>query len=79
MAFNNYSKMDGVATGRRPLFNGTHYSSWKNRMRIYIESMEFDLCTIVEEVSTKPTIITECITSEKPSLNGVLMKRISIL
>ncbi|KAI8555110.1 hypothetical protein RHMOL_Rhmol05G0148700 [Rhododendron molle] len=35
-------------------------------MRIFIESMEFDLWTIVEEGYTKPTITTEGITYEKP-------------
>lgn len=66
MATNNTSQMEGAGTGRPPLFNGTHYSYWKNRMRIFIESMEFDLWTIVEEGYTKPTITTEGITTEKP-------------
>ncbi|KAI5666874.1 hypothetical protein M9H77_16727 [Catharanthus roseus] len=61
----NYSSLpyvEGSSTNRPPLFNGTNYTFWKSRIKIYICSINFDLWSIVEK---GPYI---------PKINGVAKK-----
>ncbi|VFQ70056.1 unnamed protein product [Cuscuta campestris] len=47
---------EGQSTSRPPLFDGTNYSYWKERMRIYIRSTNFQLWLVIkngEEVPMK--------------------------
>ncbi|KAL4340873.1 hypothetical protein GQ457_08G034850 [Hibiscus cannabinus] len=32
-----------------PYFNGVHYSHWKNRMMIFLQSVDYKLCDIIED------------------------------
>ncbi|VFQ96793.1 unnamed protein product [Cuscuta campestris] len=47
---------EGQSTSRPPLFDGTNYSYWKERMRIYIRSTNFQLWLVIkngEEIPVK--------------------------
>ncbi|VFQ72004.1 unnamed protein product [Cuscuta campestris] len=47
---------EGQSTSRLPLFDGTNYSYWKERMRIYIRSTNFQLWLVIkngEEIPMK--------------------------
>ncbi|VFQ70404.1 unnamed protein product [Cuscuta campestris] len=47
---------EGKSTTRPPLFDGTNYTYWKERMRIYIRSTNFQLKLVIkngEEVPMK--------------------------
>ncbi|KAI5654981.1 hypothetical protein M9H77_32168 [Catharanthus roseus] len=55
--------VEGSSTNRPPLFNGTNYTFWKSRIKIYICSINFDLWSIVEK---GPYI---------PKINGVAKKK----
>ncbi|VFQ95950.1 unnamed protein product [Cuscuta campestris] len=47
---------EGQSTSRPPLFDGTNYSYWKERMRIYIRSTTFQLWLVIkngEEIPMK--------------------------
>ncbi|VFQ87964.1 unnamed protein product [Cuscuta campestris] len=39
---------EGQSTSRLPLFDGTNYSYWKERMRIYIRSTNFQLWLVIK-------------------------------
>ena len=39
--------LEGQSSNRPPYFNGSNYSYWKARMRIYIQSVDFELWRIV--------------------------------
>ncbi|VFQ78799.1 unnamed protein product [Cuscuta campestris] len=39
---------EGQSTSRPPLFDGTNYSYWKERMRIYIHSTNFQLWLVIK-------------------------------
>lgn len=47
--------MEGHSTVRPPLFDGTNYSYWKNRMRIWVRSQDRRIWKIVEEGDFVPT------------------------
>ena len=46
---------EGHSTQRPPLFDGSNYNYWKCRMKIYLQSIGFDLWNIVESDYNKPT------------------------
>ncbi|KAI5671855.1 hypothetical protein M9H77_12219 [Catharanthus roseus] len=48
-SISNLPYVEGSSTNRPPLFNGTNYTFWKSRIRIYICSINFDLWSIVEK------------------------------
>jgi len=33
---------EGHSSNRSPLFNGNRYTSWKNRMKIYIQALDYE-------------------------------------
>ncbi|KAI5682331.1 hypothetical protein M9H77_03559 [Catharanthus roseus] len=45
----NLPYVEGSSKNRPPLFNGTNYTFWKLRIKIYIFSINFDLWSIVEK------------------------------
>ncbi|VFQ79623.1 unnamed protein product [Cuscuta campestris] len=45
---------EGHSTVRPPLFDGTNYTYWKERMRIYIRSINFQLWLIIKNGETMP-------------------------
>ena len=42
-----YTLTEGQSTNRPPFFNGVNYSYWKERMRIFIQSTDYDLWKII--------------------------------
>ena len=47
---------EGHSITRPPLFNGSDYTYWKTRMRIFLISMDFKLWTIVENGFQKSSL-----------------------
>ena len=47
---------EGHSITRPPLFNGSDYTYWKTRMRIFLISMDFELWTIVENEFQKSSL-----------------------
>ncbi|VFQ64924.1 unnamed protein product [Cuscuta campestris] len=45
---------EGQSTSRPPLFDGTNYTYWKERMRIYIRSTNFQLWLAIKNGKEKP-------------------------
>ncbi|VFQ96811.1 unnamed protein product [Cuscuta campestris] len=45
---------EGQSTSRPPLFNGTNYTYWKERMRIYIRSTNFQLWLVIKNGEEMP-------------------------
>ena len=62
-----YSGMqEGHSIARPPLFNGSDYTYWKTRMRIFLISMDFELWSIVENGFQKSSLpMSEWNESEK--------------
>ncbi|KAI5682604.1 hypothetical protein M9H77_03832 [Catharanthus roseus] len=50
----NQPYIERSSTNIPPLFNGTNYTFWKSRIRIYICSINFELWSIVEKGSFVP-------------------------
>ena len=40
---------EGNSTTRPPLFNGNNYGYWKARMTIFLQSMDYELCDVIEK------------------------------
>ncbi|VFQ78083.1 unnamed protein product [Cuscuta campestris] len=49
----------GQSTTRPPLFNGTNYAYWKERMRIFIQSNDYDSWLVIKHGETVPTKIVD--------------------
>ena len=47
---------EGHSITRLPMFNGSDYTYWKTRMRIFLISMDFELWTIVENEFQKSSL-----------------------
>ncbi|VFQ89818.1 unnamed protein product [Cuscuta campestris] len=45
---------EGQSTSRPPLFDGTNYTYWKERMRIYIRSTKFQLWLVIKNGEETP-------------------------
>ncbi|VFQ86089.1 unnamed protein product, partial [Cuscuta campestris] len=45
---------EGQSTSRPPLFDGTNYTYWKERMRIYIRSTNFQLWLVIKNGEVTP-------------------------
>ena len=45
---------EGQSTVRPPLFNGTNFSYWKNRMQIFLEGENMDMWDVIEEGAPIP-------------------------
>ena len=45
---------EGHSTSRPPLFDGTNYDYWKNRMMIFLQAIDDDMWEIIEEGATIP-------------------------
>ncbi|MCQ7416375.1 hypothetical protein NP118_23500, partial [Salmonella enterica] len=57
---------DSQSITKPPFFNGTNYSYWKNRMRFFLLSIDYDLWDIVEEGFKIPTKDVDGVSSIKP-------------
>ncbi|KAI5649328.1 hypothetical protein M9H77_35333 [Catharanthus roseus] len=77
--------VEGSSTNRPPLFDGSNYTFWKSRIKIYICSINFNLWSIVEKgpyVPIKDGIIKEIedydeLDSRKMTLNFQAMNILS--
>ena len=54
MAFDD--NQEGHSITRPPMFNGMNYTYWKNRMRIFLISMDFELWNIMENSFQKSSL-----------------------
>ncbi|VFQ77300.1 unnamed protein product [Cuscuta campestris] len=50
---------EGQSTTRPPLFDGTNYAYWKERMRIFIQSNDYDSWLVIKHGETVPTKIVD--------------------
>ena len=50
---------EGESTNKSPNFNGTNYNYWKNKIRIYIQSVDYELWRIIVSCPKPPTIKVE--------------------
>ncbi|VFQ81461.1 unnamed protein product [Cuscuta campestris] len=50
---------EGQSTTRPPLFDGTNYAYWKERMRIFIQSNDYDSWMVIKHGETVPTKIVD--------------------
>ena len=67
---NNSQFKEGHSTQRPPLFDGSNYNYWKCRMRIYLQSIGYELWNIMEKEIVKPTThFDECTLVEKTKAN----------
>ena len=57
-SFNNNNTSEGNSTARPPLFSGTNYSYWKNKMRIWIRSQDVRIWKVIENGNHIPTKTT---------------------
>ncbi|VFQ64297.1 unnamed protein product, partial [Cuscuta campestris] len=57
---------EGQSTTRSSLFDGTNYAYWKERMRIFIQSNDYDSWLVIKHGETVPTKI----------VNGVLFPKL---
>ena len=61
---------EGHSTQRPPLFDGSNYNYWKCRMKIYLQSLNYELWNIVEAPYTKPiTNYTDWSDDQKKNAN----------
>jgi hypothetical protein len=61
---------EGQSIQRPPLFDGSNYTYWKCRMRIFLQSLNYELWNIVETPYQKPTTsYTEWTLDERTSAN----------
>jgi hypothetical protein len=49
---------EGTSTNKPPLFDGTHFSFWKVRMRTHIMALGADVWDVVETRYTKLLVLT---------------------
>ncbi|MED6189835.1 hypothetical protein PIB30_099895 [Stylosanthes scabra] len=52
-SFNNNNNNEGLSTTRPPLFNGTNYSYWKNKMRIWIRAQDIRIWKVLRSLTSK--------------------------
>lgn len=57
---------EGQSTNRPPLFNGTNYTYWKARMKIFIQAFDYDLWGIIINGPHTPTVRIDNIDIAKP-------------
>ena len=67
------SLSEGQSTNRPPIFNGTNYNYWNNRMRIYIQSVDYELWRIIVRGPRTPTTKVENKDSLNLNPNGMRM------
>ena len=57
--------VEGQSTNRPPLFNGSNYTYWKARMRIFIQALDYDLWSVIINGPHTPTVIINGIPTPK--------------
>ena len=59
------SLAEGQSTNRPPLFNGSNYTYWKARMKIFIQILDYDMWSIIVNRPHTPTKIIDGVESIK--------------
>ena len=59
------SLAEGQSTKRSSLFNGSNYTYWKARMKIFIQALDYDMWSIIVNGPHTPTKIIEGVESTK--------------
>ena len=73
------SKFKGHSTQRPPLFDGYNYNYWKCRMKIYLQSLNYELWNIVEAAYTKLTTNYSAWSDDKKKNANLDAKEINVL
>ena len=60
------SLAEGQSTNRPSLFNGSNYTYWKARMKIFIQALDYDMWSIIVNEPHTPTKIIGGVESIKP-------------
>ena len=56
---------EGQSSTRPPLFNGTNYTYWKTRIRIYIQSIDYNIWKTIVKGPHVPTIMVNGVATPK--------------
>lgn len=59
MVTNNALFLEGQSIVRPPMLNGVSFDSWRDRMKIFLQSRDIKFWYIVNEVPYKATIVDE--------------------
>ncbi|KAL3519121.1 hypothetical protein ACH5RR_021710 [Cinchona calisaya] len=59
MATNNALFFEGQSVTRPPMFNGINFISWRDRMKIFLQSIDIDLWYVVNEGPFEASIIDD--------------------
>ena len=70
---------EGHSTTKPPLFDGTGYKFWKQRMRIFLCSIDFELWEIVENSYTMPQSSRDQWSNEEKKLYTLNSKAMNAL
>ena len=62
--------MEGHSTNRPPLFDGTNYNFWSNRMSIFIRSCDYEMWEVVMDDPYVPTKAKEESEELEPKLKS---------
>ena len=62
------SFIEGQSTARRPLFNGSNYTYWSCRMKIYLQSLGLDVWNITQTEYTEPQTRVEQWTADQKTV-----------
>ena len=60
------SLAEGQSTNRPPLFNGSNYTYWKARIKIFIQILDYDMWSIIVNGSHIPTKLIDGMSLPKP-------------
>ena len=57
--------VEGQASNRPPFFNGTNYTYWKTRMRIYLQAVDYHIWRVITKGPHQPTHLVNGIITPK--------------
>ena len=75
MATNNAFFLEGQSIIRPPLFSGSHFSSWKQRMEVFLQSIDIELWFIVNLDSYETTTFDANMDRNRPKAMNELSVR----
>ena len=62
----NSSHIKSFAFNRPPFFTGTDYPYWKTKMTWFLQSIDLDLCDVIEDDPTFPSKLVDGVIVPKP-------------
>ena len=72
MTTNNAIFFEGHSVIRPPMFNGSNYVSWKERMIIFLQSIDIELWFIISEGPYDASLIDENTHRSRPKIRSEL-------